>query len=247
MPLLAGDGSLSSEMGLTDANGQAESRLTLGNEPGGYTVTVSVEGIIETATFNAVAELLEFNLSVPSGISLIHVPLKVRAIDGVAQTIESVGHLYDALGGVDAVNFLITYVPVTQTWFAYFGASDTGTSVDRELTEDMGILAGMRAPASVRLAGDALGANGMSTITLHQGVNLVGLPLQDSRITHVSDLFALKEIADKVPVVIVTDNGEFKAVGQADDPGDIEITGGQSFILFAQANGNSCYLRGGVG
>ena len=55
--VLTGDGSLSLEMGLTDANGQAESRLTLGNEPGGYTVTVSVEGIIETATFNAEASL----------------------------------------------------------------------------------------------------------------------------------------------------------------------------------------------
>ena len=78
----AGGGSLNPEMGLTDANGWVESTLTLGNDPGEYTVEVSVEGITETVTFNAVAKLLEFNLSVPSGISLIHIPLKVRAVDG---------------------------------------------------------------------------------------------------------------------------------------------------------------------
>ena len=187
------------------------------------------------ATFNAVAELLEFDLSLPASLSLIHIPLKVRAIDGMVGTIESVGALYAALGGADTVNFLITLDPTTQEWLGYFGASDTGTSVDRELTKDMGILAGMIAPVSVRLGGDALGTDGSSTITLNQGLNLVGLPLKDSRVTRVSDLFALAGIADNVPVIIVSDNGEFKAVGRAGDPSDIEITGGQSFILTAQA------------
>ena len=35
-------------------------------------------------------------------------------------------------------------------------------------------------------------------------------------------------------MIILTNNGEFKAVGRAGDPGDIEITGGQAFILTAQ-------------
>ena len=35
-------------------------------------------------------------------------------------------------------------------------------------------------------------------------------------------------------VIILTDDGEFKAVGHADDPGDIPIVGGQAFILTAQ-------------
>ena len=35
-------------------------------------------------------------------------------------------------------------------------------------------------------------------------------------------------------MIIVTDNGEFKVVGRPGDPGDIEITGGQAFILIAQ-------------
>ena len=229
-----GGGMLRPTTAITDANGLAESILTLGVNPGINTVTVSVEGITETATFNAVAELREFDLSLPAGLSSIHIPLKVRAVDGIAGTVKSVSDLYDALGGGDTVNFLITYDPATQAWFGDFGASDTGTSVDRELTEDMGILVGMLASASVRLAGDALGTDGMSTITLHQGANLVGLPLRDSRITRVSDLFGLEGIGGNVPVIVVSDNGEFKAAGRPGDPGDIEITGGQAFILIAQ-------------
>ena len=92
----------------------------------------------------------------------------------------------------------------------------------------------MIAPVSVHLSGDSLGTNGNSAITLNQGLNLVGLPLRDPRITRVSDLFALDGIGGNVPVIILTDGGEFKLVGRADDPGDVPVTGEQSFILTAQ-------------
>ena len=231
----AGGGSLSDTSVDTDANGLVQTALTLGNDPGTNAVEASVEEITETATFNAVAELLEFDLSLPSGISMIHVPLKVRTVDGVAGAIESVADLYTALGGVDTVNWLITYNSESQDWDSYFGDSDRGMVADRILTDHTGILASIKTSVSVRLGGDALGVDGSSTITLNAGLNLVGLPLKDSSITRVSNLFALEGIADNVPVIIVSDNGEFKVVGRAGDPGDIEITGGQSFILTAQS------------
>ena len=233
----AGGGSLSDTSVDTDANGLAQTALTLGNDPGTNAVEASVEEITETATFNAVAELLEFDLSLPSGISLIHVPLRVRTVDGMAGTIESVGDLYAALGGVDTVNWLITYNSESQDWDSYFGDSDRGMVADRILTDHTGILASIKTSVSVRLGGDALGVDGSSTITLNPGLNLVGLPLKDSRVMRVSDLFALAGIADNVLVIIVSDNGEFKAVGRAGDPSDIEITGGQSFILTVQQAG----------
>ena len=177
---------------------------------------------------------IAFEINTPAGISLIHIPLKVTAADGVAKTITSIADLYDVLGSAGTVNFLITYDSQAQEWRSYFGASDTGTPADKILTDDTGIIAGMRAPVSVRLSGNPLGTNGSSFITLSQGLNLVGLPLRDSRITRVSDLLTLDGIGGNVPVIILTDNGEFKAVGRADDPGNIEITGGQSFILTAQ-------------
>ncbi len=175
----------------------------------------------------------EYLLSIPAGISLIHVPLKVTEVDGVAQTIESVADLYDALGGTSAVNFLFTYDSRYQEWRSYFVPSDRGGPADVRLADDKGIIASLRAPVSVRLTGNPLGTNGSSTITLNPGLNLVGLPLNDSRINRVSDLFALDGIGGNVPVIILTDGGEFKLVGRADDPGDIEITGGQAFIMTA--------------
>ena len=48
-----------------------------------------------------------------------------------------------------------------------------------------------------------------------------------------SDLLRLDGIWGNVPVIILTDGGKFKLVGRAGDPGDIEITGGQAFIINA--------------
>jgi Leucine-rich repeat (LRR) protein len=228
-----GGGTVYPQTVLTDKNGRAEGTLTFGSEATNNTVTVSVEGGSESVTFNTIVEI-GFDLSVPAGINLIHVPLEVKTVDGVAQNITTIAHLYDALGGGAKVNFLITYDSQTQEWHSYFGTSDTGTSADKVLSADTGIIAGMTVPISILLSGSPLGKNGISTITLNQGLNLVGLPLKDSRITRVSDLFALGGIRGNVPTIILTHNGVFKLVEQVDDPGDIEITGGQSFILNAQ-------------
>ena len=177
---------------------------------------------------------IDFDLSVPEGISLIHVPLKVTAVDGVAKTIESVGDLYDALGGAANVSVLITYNPQTQRWNSYLGDRYRGRPGDRTLTDDLGIIASMKAPTSIRLSGAPLGTNGSSSITLQKGLNLVGVPLKDSRITKVSDLLALDGIRDNVSVIIGSDAGAFKLVVQAGDPGDVELTGGGSFIMTAR-------------
>ena len=231
--ITAGSGTLSITNTITDESGRAESTLTRSATEGTNTVRVTVEGRLKPAIFNTVAEI-QFNLSISSGISLIHVPLKVMAVDGVAQEIASVADLYDALGGVSTVNFLVTYDPHTQEWLSYFSSSDRGSSADIALADDTGIIAGMKTPATVRLTGDALGTGGSGTIILNQGLNLVGLPLNNPDLTRVSDLLVLDGIRGNVPVIIVTDGGEFKAVGRPDDPGDIAITGGQAFILTAQ-------------
>jgi 5-hydroxyisourate hydrolase-like protein (transthyretin family) len=229
-----GDGTLSAGTTTTDANGWAASTLRLGTAPGTNTVEVSAEGITEMVTFTAVAELLDFDLSLSTGFNLIHLPLKVRVVDGMPTPIQSVSDLYDALGGADTVNWLLTHNPHTQGWDIYFGDRDRGTTADSGLTDQTGILANMLVPASIRLGGDALGTAGSSTLTLTEGYNLVGLPLRDSRVTRMSDLFSLDGIGGNVPIIIVTDNGEFKTVSRAGDPGDIAITGGQSFVLTAQ-------------
>ena len=226
-----GDGIVSDTTVTTDANGQAETTLTLGNAPGTNTVEASVEGVAETVTFSAVAALLEFELSLSAGISLIHIPLKVRAVDGVQASIESVSDLYAALGGAGNVIYLYTRDAAAQEWVGYFGDSDMG---DRELTDEMGIVVLLIKEIAVRLGGDALGMEGLSAITLSPGINLVGLPLRDPSIAHVSDLFVLAGIADNVAAMIVVDSGELKLINSPDDAEDIPVTGGQGFILIAQ-------------
>ena len=189
-----GGGTLSTGTTTTDASGQADSTLRLGTEAGTNTVEVSAEGITEIVTFSAVAELLEFDLSLSAGIRLIHVPLKVKTVDGQTQTIESVSDLYTALGGAAAVNWLMTYDAKAQNWRSYWGDADRGAVTDRELIDDTGIIANIKTAVSVRLGGYALGTDGRSTLTLSKGYNVVGLPLRDPRITRVSDLFTLNGI-----------------------------------------------------
>ena len=178
--------------------------------------------------------ILEHLLSIPADISLIHLPLKVTAVDGVPKTITSVGALYDTLGGAENVNFLVIHDSQAQEWHSYLGASGKGTPADAILTDDKGIITSLKDPVSVRLSGAPLGTGGTSTITLHPGLNVVGLPLNDSTINRVSDLLALDGIKDNVPMIILSDTGDFKTVRRAGDPGDIEVTGGQAFILRAQ-------------
>ena len=187
---------------------------------------------VEVQFANLKPVILEYTLSIPPGISLIHVPLRVTAVKGVETTVASISDLYDVLGGANAVQFLITYDSEAQDWHSYFGASDT--SADVRLANDTGIIANLKAPASLHLSGTPLRTGGSGAINLEQGLNLVGLPLRDPRIQRVSDLFTLDGIDGNVPVIILTDNGEFNSVGRAGDPGDIAITGGQGFIMTAQ-------------
>ena len=204
--------------------------VVIGNRTAQEIDAVSVTGATITPT--AAGDDIEYRLSIPTGISLIHVPLKVTAVGNVAKTIQSVSNLYDALGGGSTVNFLITYDSQAQEW-RFFDPSDKGGPTDVRLTDDKGVIASLRNPVSIRLRGSALGTNGTSTITLNQGRNLVGLPLRDSRITRVSDLLELQGIRGNVPLIILTDGGEFTWVRRVGDPGDIAINGGQSFILDA--------------
>ena len=206
---------------------------TLAITRGGSTTLFEPEVVYNQLPLFALSNI-NFFWSIPADISLIHVPLQVKAVDGVAQEIVSVADLYDALGGVSTVNSLATYDSHSQEWLSYSSSSDRGSSVDIALADDTGIIAGMKTPVTVRLTGDALGTGGSGTITLNQDMNLVGLPLKDPALTHVSDLLMLDGIRRNVPVIYVTDGGDFQAVGRAGDPGDIPLTGGQGFILSAQ-------------
>lgn len=172
-------------------------------------------------------------MSVSSGSNFIHIPLSVISVDDEPQNIETISDVYDALGGSDNINFLRFYDTDAQEWINYVGNQDKGTIVDHTLTDNKGIFAIMNSSVSVKLLGYALGDNGNCPITLHEGVNLVGIPLRDPRINRVSDLYNIDGIKDNVSISVL-DNGLFKLVGAVGDDGDILVNGGQSFLMVAQ-------------
>ena len=231
----AGHGTLSITSTQTSANGRSESWFTLGTNPGIHTAEVSAAGVKAPVLFNAFAKIREFALSVPRGTSLVHVPLRVTSVGGETGTIESVSDLYEALGGAATVNLLTTRDRQRQQWRSYLGDSSRGKAEDPQLTDDEGIIASMRAPVELLLAGHPLGEVGSSKITLMQGKNLVAVPLRDSRIERPSDLLALEGVRGNVSSVTVSVDGIFKVVAHAGDDGDVPITGGQSFIMDAQS------------
>ncbi len=228
-----GEATLSATSGETDPHGRTESTLTLGTSPGTCSVEASAAGVDVSVIFSVEIKRREFILSVPSGTSLIHVPLRVTAVNGAAEAVESVGDLYDALGGAETVRLLTTRDSQTNQWISYLGDLNRGTVADPPLTDDTGIIASMKKTVELHLAGDALGEDGTSSIRLQPGKNLVGVPLKDSRITRVSDLLTIQGIRDNVDAVEVSVNGNFKVVADAGTAGDISVNGGQSFIMEA--------------
>ena len=186
---------------------------------------------VEVHFSNLKPSLEQFLLSMPVGLNLVHIPLKVSLVNGLPRPINTVSDLYAALGGAGAVNFLVTYDTQAQQWFGYFDTRDTGSPADRELTADTGIIAGLFSPVSVYLSGTKLGTAGKSAVGFTPGLNVVGLPLKDARLNRVSDLLRFDGLLNNTHAIFLTEGGEFKLVARVDDPGDIGITGGQAFIV----------------
>lgn len=186
---------------------------------------------VEVHFSNLKPPLEQFLLSIPEGLNLIHLPLNVSLVNGFPGPIRRVSHLYTALGGAGAVNFLATYDAAAQRWFGYFDTRETKSQSDRELTADAGILASLSSGVSVYLSGTKLGTDGKSSVGFTSGLNIVGLPLRDSRLNRVSDLLKFDGLVGNAHVVILTEGGKFKLVAREADPGDIAITGGQAFIV----------------
>lgn len=193
--------------------------------------------------FDAFSDQAEFGLAVPRGVSFTHLPLKVSAIGDKTTSLKNISDLFDALEGTKNVNQIITYLPPSGTtpgrWVSYLGTQSKGSRADQAITDDLGIITVMKNPVTLRLKGDALGTDGKSQIKINAGNNLVGVPLKDAKIQKVSDLLNLDGIKGNATAIIVSDNGTFRVVAQAGDPGDISITGGQSFIVTARAAGTA--------
>ena len=159
---------------------------------------------------------LSFTSTLPQGISLFHVPLDEEGLD-------TVGDLETKLGA--NVNLLITYD----------GTSWNSRSDDVMITASLGILVSMSAETAVTFDGHAW-ADG--SISLAAGSNLIGLPLNDARVTNVSDISGLFG-AGVVTSVIVSSGGEFQLVAAPGDAADGPVAGDAAYLVMASAAGSA--------
>ncbi len=199
---------------------------------GTYWVSVNVGQASMTAEGAlTIDHLAQFDLMIGAGTHLIHVPLDVTHIDGVAGTIATVGDLYDALG--DTVNFIIS-LGADGTYNSYLGDSSAGSVADAAIGDDTGLIAVMSSAATLQLGGNALGTGGTSAITLGAGNNLVGVPLDPvAGLSMISDAVS-HPLVSAVVVSNEAGNG-FQTIAQAGDPGDGAIMGGVGYIVVASA------------
>ena len=189
----------------------------------------------EIASVEIVRPFLPFKFEIPAGISLIHLPLTVKFINNQPHEIKTVADFFDILGE-NNVRFLITYYKETNSWSSFLGPRWRGLRPDQQITPDLGILAVMENSVTLDILGDAMQVEGKEEIHLQRGLNLIGVPIKDSRITKAGDLFSLPEFADNVTSMIVPSGGAFKVLARAGDPGDFELTGAESFIVTAKAD-----------
>ena len=228
----AGGGTVQPKIAATDANGRAESTLTLGADPGINKVFVSVEGISHTVALLTIESVRVpmFTLSIPRGTHGIHIPLKVNQINGQDAVIDTVGDLFDSLG--DAVNFIIS-LDDNGRWQSYIGDESAGSAADAEIRADTGLIAVMRRAAKLELAGDALETGGVSEINVEVGNNLVGFPRNPGGINMISDLLLFEGVL-AIAVSKAAGFG-FHTITAPGHDGDGPIEGGVGYLLVATA------------
>ena len=127
----------------------------------------------------------------------------------------------------DSVNLLITYDGTT--W--------NSRSSAMAITADLGILVSLSAETTVTFTGNAWGA-GDSMINLRAGSNLVGVPVNDDRVTDISDIIGLFD-EGVVSSIIVSSGGEFQLVAAAGDAADGPVAGDAAYLVIASAPGSA--------
>ena len=162
------------------------------------------------------ANMLSYTSMIPVGQSLFHVPLEVEGLD-------TVGDLKTALG--DSVSIAAVYdATLPDPW--------SSRSDDVAITADLGILLLTTAEITHTFEGQPWGG-GLSTIHLQAGSNFIGLPVDDPRITNVSDIITVTAGAI-TSITVATDDG-FAIVGRAGDPGDGPVMGDAAYLVTATA------------
>ena len=135
-----------------------------------------------------------------------------------------VGDLKAMLG--NAANLLIVYDRKTGSW--------NSRSDDVMITADLGISVSMSTETTVTFTGDPWDS-GASMISLNAGENLIGLPVNDPRVTNVSDIIGLFA-RGVVASVVVSTADRFVSVAAAGDANDGPVMGDAAYLITVTAD-----------
>jgi hypothetical protein len=196
----------------------------------------SIDTLIEELEKLSVSDV--FNLSVPSGTSLVHLPFVVTGVNGESRTITKVSDLFEVLGGETNVDWLITTPTPTRggsTQFqVFFQPSDADFPANAAIQPDTGIIASLRNAVELDLTGDPVEGE----LRLYPGPNLIGIPHMEAGIRRVSDFAQFPGIVNNISLIAIYINGTFQPILPNDIvPGafnDHEISSGQAFVVVAK-------------
>ena len=206
--------------GNTKANGDYAIAVKATDAAGNMNDAVTVSVTLENS--------LSYTSTLPVGLSLFHVPLVEAGLD-------TVGDLKAKIGS--GASFLIVRDHAEGRW--------NPRGDDMMITADLGIIVSMNAASEVTFEGHPWGTDGEAMISLKSGQNLIGLPLNDSRVTNISDISSLFG-AGVVTTIVAASGGEFKPVsaGGADDG---PVAGDAAYLVIASADGTATVTGAGWG
>ena len=187
---------------------------------GTYTITVTAMDAAGNSSVPATAMVtlqntISFTSMLPASVSLFHMPLDDDEID-------TVGDLRAALGGEDNVTL------IASTFDGVLNFADD----DMTIAADLGLLVNLLEGKEITFTGRAWG-EGSAIINLNEGLNLIGLPVNDDRIDTVSDI--MKISGGTVTSIIVLVDGAYQLVASPGDPADGEVAGDVAYLASASA------------
>ena len=220
--VIAGGGTLSVTRTTTNANGRAESTLTLGPNLGTNTVSVSTDGIEEIVTFNAVAEAA---IDIPDPNLRAEVETALRVSPGTPIVSSEMA----ALTRLEAPNANITNLTglefATNLTRLELGPERVGNEWrNSNAVEDLSPLAGLTQLTRLHLPNNSISdISAVAELTNLTWLNLWGNPISDISpvvgLTNLTDLYlGGNNISDISPLVANTGLGSGDTVNVQHNP-----------------------------
>ena len=209
---------------LTMANGSYSASVTISADNaaanGAKTITVTaMDAAGNSAMSTAMVTLdnkLSYTSTIPAGTVLFHVPLDVEGLDTIGDLKEEIG---------SAVTRALVRDTASGSW--------NSRPDDVAITADLGIILIMSEAASVTFEGQAWG-DGASSLSLGQDAsNLVGLPVNDSRVTNISDIIGLFAPGVVTGITVPMGANNFAVVTAAGVTGDGPVMGDAAYLISA--------------